>query len=153
MHIHEWHLVCICIMARHTKNTRGRKLSLQQEVGHFDSKFPFHPHFHALYFNELLLQIEHHRFPIHSVSSTSLEREKLSKAFASAKHGGCHGAIHSHASSPYNFNIQFPMYTKFITPVYNVTLIPPRINTVSYPKQHLLDTGIQTNIILFTWHV
>ena len=26
------------------------------------------------------------------------------------------------AASPYNFNIQFPMYTKFITHVYNVAL-------------------------------
>ena len=55
-------------------------------------------HFHALYFNKLLLSIEHQRCPIHSVSSSNLEDEKLSKAFAYVKHGGCHGAIHFHAS-------------------------------------------------------
>ena len=50
---------------------------------------------------------------------------KLSKAYAYIKHGGCHGVcVHFHhkVSTPYNFNIQFPMYSKFITHVYDVTL-------------------------------
>ena len=55
-------------------------------------------HFHALYFNQLLLQIEHHRLPVFSVSSLDLQHENLSKAFAYVKHVGCHGAIHFHAS-------------------------------------------------------
>ena len=85
-----------------TKKLRGTKLSPQQEVSHFDSKFPFHPHFlhiHASYFNELLLQIEHHRLPIHSVSPSHLEHEKLSKASVYVKHGGCQVLI----TSTYNF--------------------------------------------------
>ena len=51
MHIHEWHSVCICIMARRTKNIAGTKLSLQKEVSRFDSKFPFHPHFEPFPFH------------------------------------------------------------------------------------------------------
>ena len=70
----------------------------------------------------LLLQIELHTLPIHSVSSSNLEHEKLSKAFAYVKHGGCHGAIHFHASPQCIKSLQVPMYTKFITQVYNVTL-------------------------------
>ena len=65
---------------------------------HSNSKSPILIHFHASYFNKLLLQIEHHRLPIHSVSSSNLEDEKLSKAFAYVKHGGCHGTVHFHAS-------------------------------------------------------
>ena len=46
-------------MTRRTKNIHHNKLPRQQEVGHFDLKFPFHPiliHFHASYFDKLLLQ-------------------------------------------------------------------------------------------------
>ena len=62
---------------------------------------------------------------LHSVLSSD-ENEKLSKAFAYVKHGGCHGAIHftprHKETSPYNFNMQFPIYTKFITHLYHVAL-------------------------------
>ena len=40
MQIHQQHSLCKCI--RRTKKIRGTKLSLQQEVGHFDLTFPFH---------------------------------------------------------------------------------------------------------------
>ena len=65
-------------------------------------------------------------FPIHSISSSDLEHEKLSKAFTYVYMVGvmvrstfmlCHKA-----SSPYNFNIQFPMYNKFIIHVYDFVL-------------------------------
>ena len=54
-------------------------------------------HFHAWYFNKLLLQILHHTFHIQSVSSSGLEDYKLSRAFASIRPGRCGGAVHSDA--------------------------------------------------------
>ena len=111
-----------------TKNIRvpnshpNRKSAILTQSSHFT---PILLHLHASYFNKLLLQIEHHRFPIHSVSSSDLQDEKLSKAFAYVKYGECQGAIfmlRHKASSPYNFNMQFPMYIKFITHVYDVAL-------------------------------
>ena len=148
MHIHEWHSVCICIMTRCTKNIgvpnchSNRKSAIFIQSSHFT---PIFIHFHASYFNKLLLQIEQHRLPIYSVSSTNLEDKNVSKAFI-YKHGGCHGAIHlmlrHKASSPYNVNIQFPMYTKFITHVYDVALNTSmhQYNVISIGTQELRQT-------------
>ena len=97
MNIHEQHLVRICITTRRTKNIKvpNRKLAILIQNSHFT---PILSHFFATYFNQLLLQIEHHRLPIQSVSSSNLEHEKLSKGFTYVKHGECHDAIHFHAS-------------------------------------------------------
>ena len=67
----------------------NRKLAILIQSSHFT---PTLIDFHGSY--KLLLQIEHHNLPIHLVSSSNLEQEKLSKAFTCVKHGGCHDAIH-----------------------------------------------------------
>ena len=101
MHIHVSHSVCICIMTRCTKNIgisncrSNRKSAILIQISHFT---PIVIHFHAPYFHKLPLQIEHLRLPIHSVSSSNLEHENISEAFACVKHGGCHGATDFHAS-------------------------------------------------------
>ena len=88
-------------MTRHTKTSgvlnchSNRKLAILFQSSHFT---PILIHFHASYFNELLLQIELHRLPIHSVSSSEIKDAKLSKAFTYVKQGGCHGAVDFHAS-------------------------------------------------------
>ena len=85
-------------------------------------------HFHASYFNKLLLQILHHRLHIVSVSSSDLvikdlSYQKLSPTFHLV------GVVvqfilklgHK-ASSSYDVNIQFCIYTKFLTHVEGVSL-------------------------------
>ena len=110
------------------KKHQGTKLSLQQEVSHFVSKFPFHPLFwsiwkpHTLMNSSYRLNTTNFQFTQYHPQTFNM---KLSKAFAYIKHGGCHGVcVHFHhkVSTPYNFNIQFPMYSKFITHVYDVTM-------------------------------
>ena len=121
MHIYEQHLVCIYIMTRHTKKHWGTKLSLQQEVCHFDSKFPFHPHSHTFSMpctNKLLLQIEHHSLPIHSVSLTLTFNmkscQKLSPTWDMVGVMVPSIFMHCHEGlTPYNFQIQFPMFVVF----------------------------------------
>ena len=81
MYINEQHSVCICIMTRRPKSS------------HF---IPTLIHFHASYFNKLLLQIEDHRPQTHSVSASDLEDEKLSKSFLPMS--DMVGVIHVHAS-------------------------------------------------------
>ena len=74
----------------------NRKSAIFIQKSHFA---PILIYFQALYFNELLLQIEHHRLPINSVSSSNLEHEQLSKALAYFKHVGLNGGtVHFHAS-------------------------------------------------------
>ena len=82
MHIHDWHLVCICIITRRAINIGLPNSHSNRKSAILIQSSPFTPiliNFHASYFNELLLQIEHHRLPIHSVSSSDLEHQKYQK--------------------------------------------------------------------------
>ena len=94
----------------------NRKSAIFIQSYHFT---PIFIHFYASYFNELLLQIEHHRLPNHSVSSSNLEDEKLSNFSLTSNMVGVVVRyilmLRNKASSPYNFNIHFPLYTKYIT--------------------------------------
>ena len=116
MHIYEWHSVCICIMTRCTKN-------IGVPNRHSNRKSAILIHFHASYFNKLLLQFEHQFTQYHTQTLYMKSYQKLSPTsnmvgvMVPSIFMLCH-----EASSFYNFNIQFPMYTKFITHVYDVAL-------------------------------
>ena len=112
-------------------------------------------HFHASYFNNssYRLNTTAFQFTPQTLNMKSYEKHSPASKMVGVMVWSIFMLRHK-ASSPYKFDVQFPMYTKFITHVYDVTL-----NTsihqycviyIAPPTGHW--TGIQTNI-LFPWHL
>ena len=106
-------------------------------------------HFHASYFNNSSYRLNTTAFQFTPQTLNMKSYQKLSPT--SNMVGVMVQSIFmlSHkASSPFNFNIQFPMYTKFITHVYDVALNTSMhqycVIYIAPPTGHW--TGIQTNI-------
>ena len=121
MHIHEW--LFVCIMTRRTKNFGGTKLSLQQEVSHFPISSPFWsismPR--TLINSSYRLNTTDFQFTQYHLQPWAWKLSPMSNMVGVMVRSIF--MLSHKASSPCNFNIQFPMYTKFITQVYDVILI------------------------------
>ena len=125
MHIYAQHSVCICIMT--TKNSLG-----QQDVSHFDSQLRFCCQLSSFPQRTPPTDLTPHtwRWKVIKIFCLLLSLVGVTVNFGASPW------------SPYNSNIHFPIYTKLLTHVESVCL-----------NQHPLDTGSQTNVIRFTWHL
>ena len=120
MHIHEWHSLCICIMT-HRKHWGYQTLTPTGSPP-FWYKVTICPPFWSISMPRTLTNSSY-RLNTTDFQFTQYHPQKLSPTSNMVGVMVWSILILRHkASSPCNCNIQFPIYTKFITHVDNVTL-------------------------------
>ena len=125
MHIHEQHSVCICIMTRLTKNIGVPNCHSNRQSSILISH-PFWSISMPRTLTDSFYRLNTTDFQFTQYHPHTLKMKSYQKLLQTSNMLGVMVRsiymLHRKASSPYNFNIQFPMYTKFIIHVYNVVL-------------------------------